>query len=155
MLGSLEVQRGSGGISRPLGTSKEVVACASSKATTLPTFDLLKVMQRVKKETKWPQNRLDRAEHDYLLFLQRAKQTRGKVEPTKDVDKVWHAHILYTRQYATDCLNYFGYFLHHQPHEATMTCSGSGCMNNGVTNARSECSPDSDCHGDGSCGGDV
>jgi methylmalonyl-CoA mutase len=32
-----------------------------------------------------------------------------------DVDKVWHAHILFTRKYAADCEALCGRFIHHQP----------------------------------------
>jgi hypothetical protein len=37
--------------------------------------------------------------------------------PTKEIDQVWHAHILDTRRYSNDCKNLFGYFLHHSSDE--------------------------------------
>ena len=33
--------------------------------------------------------------------------------PTKQIDDVWHQHILGTRKYASDCDAVFGHFLHH------------------------------------------
>jgi hypothetical protein len=34
--------------------------------------------------------------------------------PTKEIDEVWHAHILTdTRRYIQDCENLYGYILHH------------------------------------------
>jgi len=35
--------------------------------------------------------------------------------PTRDIDKVWHQHILHTREYARDCDRVFGAFVHHAP----------------------------------------
>ncbi|MBW4665962.1 MAG: glycine-rich domain-containing protein-like [Cyanomargarita calcarea GSE-NOS-MK-12-04C] len=38
--------------------------------------------------------------------------------PTKEIDQVWHAHILAdTKRYSHDCDNLFGYFLHHSSDE--------------------------------------
>lgn len=34
---------------------------------------------------------------------------------SKDVDQVWHAHILFTMQYACDCMRVAGRFIHHAP----------------------------------------
>lgn len=34
---------------------------------------------------------------------------------SKEVDKVWHTFILFTRDYAEFCQKTFGFFLHHQP----------------------------------------
>lgn len=35
--------------------------------------------------------------------------------PTKEIDEVWHAHILLdTNQYIQDCNNLYGYILHHR-----------------------------------------
>lgn len=36
--------------------------------------------------------------------------------PTKDVDEVWHTHILDTESYAQDCQRCFGKFIHHRPY---------------------------------------
>jgi hypothetical protein len=33
--------------------------------------------------------------------------------PTRIVDRVWHTCILSTKKYAEDCMETFGYFLHH------------------------------------------
>ncbi|HBB34629.1 MAG TPA: hypothetical protein DC064_23305 [Cyanobacteria bacterium UBA9273] len=35
--------------------------------------------------------------------------------PTQEIDRVWHAHILHTRQYRQDCEMLFGYFIDHEP----------------------------------------
>ncbi|XZN92635.1 MAG: glycine-rich domain-containing protein [Microcoleus sp.] len=38
------------------------------------------------------------------------------IVPTKDLDKVWHAHILDTVKYEADCQFLFGMFFHHFPY---------------------------------------
>ncbi len=40
----------------------------------------------------------------------------SSVVPTKEVDEFWHAHILDTAKYASDCQSCFGFFLHHFPY---------------------------------------
>lgn len=37
------------------------------------------------------------------------------VSPSKEIDKMWHAFILYTRDYTEWCQKYFGYYIHHNP----------------------------------------
>jgi hypothetical protein len=36
--------------------------------------------------------------------------------PTQIVDLIWHIHLLDTQKYQQDCMEVFGYFLHHFPH---------------------------------------
>lgn len=36
--------------------------------------------------------------------------------PTKDIDKMWHYHILDTMAYEKDCKKVFGRFIHHFPY---------------------------------------
>ncbi len=35
--------------------------------------------------------------------------------PTPEIDRVWHSHILHTRQYRQDCEMLFGRFIDHEP----------------------------------------
>ncbi len=35
--------------------------------------------------------------------------------PTQEIDRVWHTHILHTRQYRQDCQTLFGCYLDHEP----------------------------------------
>jgi hypothetical protein len=52
----------------------------------------------------------------YRRFLSLKRKYPGvSLVPTDDIDMVWHAHILDTQNYATDCENLFGEFLHHNP----------------------------------------
>ena len=52
----------------------------------------------------------------YKRFLNlKIKYPGLNLVPTDDIDMIWHSHILDTEQYAKDCANLFGKFLHHNP----------------------------------------
>jgi hypothetical protein len=41
------------------------------------------------------------------------------IVPTKEIDEVWHNHILHTKQYHNDCQKIFGRYLHHMPSDGS------------------------------------
>lgn len=49
-----------------------------------------------------------------FLLLQK-KHLPTPLVPTREIDEFWHNHILYTKNYFTDCENIFGHYLHHEP----------------------------------------
>ncbi|CAN5717865.1 hypothetical protein BH11PAT2_BH11PAT2_08190 [soil metagenome] len=122
----------------------------------LPSFGLSRIVARISKENPdWSQDRIQAAEDGYREFLAKAKaQPGGANFPTADVDKMWHAHILFTKQYHADCLAYFGYYLHHEPFDETNRpakanddCGADSCTSCGpgtitVTAVTCESSPD-------------
>lgn len=97
----------------------------------LPHLNLTPVRNRVAKENPGLTGKqLDEMESKYLQFLMLCKnEPKIKHEPDKDVDRYWHAHILHTKQYAEDCMRYFGFFLHHAPNNAfgKNKCDNDGC----------------------------
>jgi hypothetical protein len=63
--------------------------------------------------------------HEYYLDVEREYRRfiimnlifpDRKMAPSKDVDEMWHYHILDTRKYASDCEQHIGVFLHHFPY---------------------------------------
>jgi len=86
-------------------------------------LDLDVVTKRVSEEhPDWTKERLNTAEQEYRkwLFLCTIKPSgvclgMGATPGSKDVDEVWHAHILFTRKYQADCQRLCGYFVHHEP----------------------------------------
>lgn len=53
----------------------------------------------------------------YRKFLYCADKHRATlIVPTREIDKIWHLHILDTEKYAKDCEHVFGYFMHHFPY---------------------------------------
>lgn len=69
----------------------------------------------------WSREHVTLAIARYKMFLHLMYLYPNRVIiPTREIDLVWHFHILDTRKYASDCDYIFGYFLHHYP------CSESG-----------------------------
>jgi hypothetical protein len=53
----------------------------------------------------------------YRRFLKLCAMYPGKsIVPSKDLDPVWHTHILDTAKYEDDCRTVFGFTLHHFPY---------------------------------------
>lgn len=71
---------------------------------------------RLKSEYEWDDDFVNMAVNEYGRFLILHKQNpKGKIVPGKIVDKVWHDHILHTRDYIKFCDHEFGGYLHHDP----------------------------------------
>lgn len=59
----------------------------------------------------------DKAEREYRRFLSlKAFYPAVSLVPSKEVDALWHAHILDTRAYREDCHQVFGRFIDHYPY---------------------------------------
>jgi hypothetical protein len=66
----------------------------------------------------WEKSRALRATEQYRRWLWlNAVYGADHLSPSRDVDQVWHTHILDTRKYLEDCAAMFnGRFLHHNPY---------------------------------------
>jgi hypothetical protein len=51
------------------------------------------------------------------LVLKYGKQQQ--IVPTKEIDEVWHNHILHTQNYVADCQAIAGQYIHHDPSDAS------------------------------------
>lgn len=79
-------------------------------------LDFTVIRARLSKKFGWSEDRIRDAEADYRRFLSFIGKRRGEIVPwTADLDVFWHEHILCTRQYAKDCNEVFGRFIHHNP----------------------------------------
>ncbi len=59
----------------------------------------------------------ERAVMKYRRFLKLiAMYPDQAIVPSKEIDEVWHTHILDTLKYPEDCERAFGFFLHHFPY---------------------------------------
>ena len=66
---------------------------------------------------QWPRNDAQLAIQLYKRFLWLMVRY-GKdqmIVPTKEIDEVWHNHILYTQRYFEDCQAIAGHYIHHLP----------------------------------------
>ena len=68
-------------------------------------------------EYGWPLEKIDEALFYYRCFLQAILDSPDTpVVPSKEIDEVWHQHILDTEKYMTDCQEVFGRYVHHFPY---------------------------------------
>jgi len=71
---------------------------------------------RLKEDYGWDNEFVDGAVNEYYRFLIICKMfPLTKFVPGKVVDKVWHDHILHTKEYIEFCNRYFGEYVHHTP----------------------------------------
>jgi hypothetical protein len=69
----------------------------------------------------WSSEHVMQAIARYKMFLHLMYLYPNRVIlPTREIDLVWHFHILDTRKYAVDCEYLFGYFLHHYPSSGSL-----------------------------------
>lgn len=80
-------------------------------------LDLNNVIKRLTKKDAWKSKRAQAAVIQYRNYLWLLKKygSDHHLPPSKDIDEVWHSHILHTRQYQQDCHTIFGSYLHHEP----------------------------------------
>jgi hypothetical protein len=79
-------------------------------------IDLKRVMQKLRKDEGWSEAEAGMAESRYRRFLaMRLLNPDFHLVPARDIDKVWHQHILHTKFYFRDCETVFGHYLHHNP----------------------------------------
>lgn len=81
----------------------------------LPTFsvDLHEAARRSESETReWTAQKLETAIERYRKFFALARDG-GPVAPTRDIDMVWHLHMLAPVAYHNDCMAHLGRILDH------------------------------------------
>ena len=80
-------------------------------------LDLVPIKYKLMREKGWTAERADRTEKQYRAFLFLALRQNGlSLVPSLDIDEMWHAHILDTRKYMSDCARFLGEYLHHYPY---------------------------------------
>lgn len=92
------------------------LACAKS---LIDALDLSAVVERLIQLENWSEEETLTAcqyYRNYLYLL--IKYPHYELPPSKEIDEVWHAHILHTEDYQRFCQAVFGHFLHHQPHHS-------------------------------------
>lgn len=91
--------------------SARIIAWASADPVLQRRF-----RQQLAEATGWDGARCERAINEYLRFCAVAAELGGRAVPSAAVDKVWHLHLTWTRDYWEDfCPNRMGFAFHHQP----------------------------------------
>jgi hypothetical protein len=93
--------------------------CTEDKLATKnwTSLNLEEIKLRLMRKHGWTEERTNDGVEDYKKFLRKVVETSSNlVEHSEDVEKIWENHLLYTRQYQTDCdaINPAGY-IHHVP----------------------------------------
>lgn len=68
-----------------------------------------------KKHPEWSKPYIETLIRQYKRFLHSAANSNTELVPTKDVDEVWHEHILFTKDYFVNWKEYLGKLVHHNP----------------------------------------
>lgn len=84
----------------------------------IQTEPLTSTINRLLMIDGWSPKHIPEAIKQYrnYIFLIRKWGHQYKLPPSVDIDDVWHAHILHTREYTEFCNTIFGHYLHHDPH---------------------------------------
>ena len=81
------------------------------------TIDFSMLSRKLVEESQWPLEKCVEVEDLYRKFLAlNIRYPELKLCPNGPVDEFWHAHILDTKKYASDCGHLFGEMLHHYPY---------------------------------------
>lgn len=74
------------------------------------------LIDRLVTKENWDKEEAVEAVRKYKNFLTLGfKYPKLLLVPSPDIDEVWHAHILHTREYMHDCSKIFGAYRHHAP----------------------------------------
>jgi len=79
------------------------------------SIDLLRAWDRMERKPEgWTQADAERALRRYERFLVLVAAHPGKSQaPTRDIDEMWHLHMLSPKAYYDDCMRTFGDILDH------------------------------------------
>ena len=88
----------------------------SSMRNAIAVLPLGDVQMRVQKEATIPHTVVEDAIDEYRKFLFLIALGNHELAMcSKEVDEVWHGHILFTQEYNDFCARAFGAFVHHRP----------------------------------------
>lgn len=94
------------------------------------------VVARIKKEHGLTDEEAELLFDDTKRFLYLAATHSGNWSPPEQVDKGWHEFLMFTRDYAKFCRNYFGRFIHHDPKRTSDPPTGGSQTHNAILAAR-------------------
>ncbi len=86
--------------------------------TTIQSIDMDFLTKQIQKKLDWSDQRIKNALIRYRQYLYITAVQEKPIIPTKDVDDVWHQHILNTKLYSRHCDMIYGKMLHHQPFDS-------------------------------------
>ena len=86
----------------------------------------------------WTIERATQAIEQYRRFLFLVNQyPERKIVPSREIDQVWHTHILDTAKYREDCESVFGKFMDHWPYFGMRDDSDKRELDNALSDTQS------------------
>lgn len=83
-------------------------------------LDFSKLKRKLEATEGWSKDSVGEAEQLYRKFLALVMvYPDNTLGPSRIIDNFWHAHILDTKAYASDCEVLFGEYKHHYPYGGT------------------------------------
>ena len=85
---------------------------------TISNIDLELIEKDLTRTLGWSQSKCEDRITEYKKFMYLCSTNTDKTKsmiPSKDVDEVWHAHILRTEKYVSDCQVAGKQYIHHLP----------------------------------------
>lgn len=77
------------------------------------SVDLVAASRRSEALSAIPIDLIQQHVADYLRFLTIVLRHGGPVAPTREIDQIWHLHMLHPVAYQEDCMRLFGRILDH------------------------------------------
>ena len=108
---------------------------------------LVDISKIVARKQSWENQKRISVLREYENFLKTCADGHGGSTPTKDIDLLWHEHILNTRMYIEYTKSNFGKFIHHVPSYTEYENSSTAIRTS------ADCADsDSGCHSIADCG---
>ncbi len=86
-----------------------------SNATLVLAYKHPELVERFKRDLGLGTDAAETLFMDVKMYLYLAAATNKRLAPTKQIDKGWHEFLMYTKDYASFCHQFFGRFVHHVP----------------------------------------
>ena len=98
--------------------AKVTVQSLDEARTYIDSIDFTQIIGKMVERDGWLRSDARRCCELYrrYLFLRRKYSHDHKLPPSKEIDEVWHYHILDTKKYRRDCDAIFGEYHDHYPY---------------------------------------
>ena len=79
---------------------------------------LIPIIIQIKLKNKWSDEYANNVAFEYSRFL-KLRSLNEQLSPSDDIDKLWHQHLLNTKNYYNYCFAKFNKFVHHDPTDSS------------------------------------
>jgi len=108
-----EVTRQQDILQRILESKEELLTYTTHLGKQAGVEGVKNFLQKVQREFIFDSNHISQSVENYMLFLEEAAISESPLEPSFEVDFVWHTHLQHENQYHADLLETIGCVLEH------------------------------------------